>query len=75
MTSEPTRASCQRRKGKEVWRRGRKDEDEIQLWFVKEVVDTTRFKVRGGGGMCAVEDRDQNNECGAVMMVRYQKIY
>lgn len=44
-----------------MWSRGRKDEDEILLWFVKEVCCATGFKA-GGEEICVVGDGGQNNE-------------
>lgn len=55
-----------------MWSRGRKDEDEILLWFVKEVCCATGFQV-GGEEICVVGDEGQNNEFRKVMMVRYQQ--
>lgn len=61
----------ERHRGKEVWSRGGKDEDEILLWFVKEVCCATGFKV-GGKEICVVGDGGQNNDL-AMMIVRYQQ--
>lgn len=49
----------ERCRGKKVWSRRGKDEDEILLWFVKEVCCATGFKV-GGKELCVVGDGGQN---------------